>query len=198
MTTAGLRQAPEVLAAVLRAIDGAHSAATNVSTVWTMPGHLAQSSPLTTSLIQLVGGARSSVVCSTFNFQETSGLWIALREAASRPETAVRVYVDARASNGASGPDAATIAANLTPGVVLRTRAFQTRPVRNHAKFLSIDHRFLVVTSANFSWSAEYGNVELGVMLDNPNVAESVEREMRGAEQSIFEVVPPWGERASS
>lgn len=87
--------------------------------------------------------------------------------------------------------DAARIAANLRPGVVLRTRAFQAKPVRKHAKFLCVDHRFLAVTSANFSWSAEYGNVELGVMLDNPNVAESVEREMRGAEHSIYEVVDP-------
>jgi len=87
--------------------------------------------------------------------------------------------------------DAARIAANLRPGVVLRTRAFQAKPVRKHAKFLCVDHRFLVVTSANFSWSAEYGNVELGVTLDNPNVAESVEREMRGAEHSIYEVVDP-------
>jgi phosphatidylserine/phosphatidylglycerophosphate/cardiolipin synthase-like enzyme len=191
MTTAGLRQSPDMLVAVLRAVAGARSAATSVSTLWTMPGHLAQSSPLTTSLTQLVKAARSSVVCSTFNFQETSGLWIALRDAASRPEIAMRVYVDAHASNGVSGPDAARIAANLRPGVVLRTRAFQAKTGRNHAKFLCVDHRFLVVTSANFSWSAEYGNVELGVMLDNPNVAESVEREMRGAEHSIYEVVDP-------
>lgn len=187
--TAGLRNSPDVLVAVLRAIAGARSVETGVGTLWTMPGHLAQTSPLTTSLTRLVAGARMSVVCSTYNFQQTSGLWSALREAASRPEVAVRVYIDAHASNGASGPDGATIAQNLRPGVVLRTRAFQGKPVRNHAKFVSVDHRFLVVTSANFSWSAEYGNVELGVSIDDPNVAESVERELRSAESTIYEQV---------
>lgn len=157
--------------------------------MWTMPGHLAQTSALTTSLTQLVAGARTSVICSTYNFQETSGLWRGLREAAGRPEITVRVYVDAKASNGASGPSAFTIAANQNPGAVLRTRPFEGQAVRNHAKFLCIDHRFLVVTSANFSWSAEYGNVELGVVVDDPTIADSVEREMRAAEENIYERV---------
>lgn len=189
IVAAGLRGSPDTLVAVLRSISGARSATTNTGTLWTMPGHLAQSSPLTTSLTQLIADARTSVVCSTFNFQVTSGLWGALHEAALRPELAVRVYIDARACDGTSGPDAAQIAAQLRPGVVLRTGVYQGKQVRNHAKFLSVDHRFLVVTSANFSWSAEYGNVELGVTIDNANVAESIEREMRGAEQHLYEVV---------
>ena len=193
IAAAGLRGSLEALAAVMRAIEGARSAATSVGTLWTMPGHLAQSSPLTTSLTQLVAGARTSVVCSTFNFQTTSGLWAALHQAALRPELAVRVYIDAKASDGSSGPAAARIAAYVRPGVVLRTRPYEGKPVRNHAKFLSVDHRFLVVTSANFSWSAEYGNVELGVTIDNANAAESVEREMRAAEPSLYERVHPLG-----
>jgi hypothetical protein len=31
-------------------------------------------------------------------------------------------------------------------------------------------------------------NVEFGVLIDNPNLAESVEREMRSAENTLFEV----------
>jgi len=61
---------------------------------------------------------------------------------------------------------------------------------RNHAKFLAIDQRFLLVTSANFSWSAEYGNVELGVLIDNQNLTESVERAMRDLEDRLFERIP--------
>lgn len=63
--------------------------------------------------------------------------------------------------------------------------------VRNHAKFLAIDHRFLLITSANFSWSAEYGNVELGIAIDDPNLTEAVEREMRRAEGSLYDPVTP-------
>lgn len=64
------------------------------------------------------------------------------------------------------------------------------RPTRSrHSKFLSIDHRFLLVTSANFSWSAENANLEFGVLIDNPNLAEAVEHEMREAEDFVFEQV---------
>jgi phosphatidylserine/phosphatidylglycerophosphate/cardiolipin synthase-like enzyme len=65
--------------------------------------------------------------------------------------------------------------------------------VRNHAKFLSIDHRFLLVTSANFSWSAENANLEFGVIIDNPNLAEAIEQELREVEDVIFEHVRPNG-----
>jgi phosphatidylserine/phosphatidylglycerophosphate/cardiolipin synthase-like enzyme len=57
--------------------------------------------------------------------------------------------------------------------------------------FLVVDHRFLLVTSANFSWSAENGNIEFGVLHNNRNLAESVEREMRHAEDALFEMVLP-------
>ena len=191
MTTAGLRESPSMLVAVLTALVGARSSATSVGTLWTMPGNLAQSSPLTTSLSQLVAGARTSVVCSTFNFQETSGLWTALRGAASRPEVSVRVYIDAAASTSPRGPGAEKIAGNLRPGVVLQTGAFHGKKVRNHAKFICVDHRFLVITSANFSWSAENANVELGVTIDNENAAQSVEREMRAAEEHLYVRVMP-------
>jgi phosphatidylserine/phosphatidylglycerophosphate/cardiolipin synthase-like enzyme len=62
---------------------------------------------------------------------------------------------------------------------------------RNHAKFLAIDHRFLLVTSANFSWSAEYGNVELGVLADNVNLVQVIESQMRRVEESLYEKVEP-------
>lgn len=191
MVAAGLRDSLESLVAVLTALIGARSSATSVGTLWTMPGNLAQSSPLTTSLSQLVAGARTSVVCSTFNFQESSGLWTALQATAARPEVSLRVYVDAAASASSSGPSAAKIAANLHPGVVLQTGTFQGKPVRNHAKFVCVDHRFIVVTSANFSWSAENANVELGVTIDNENAAQSVEREMRAAEEHLYVRVQP-------
>jgi phosphatidylserine/phosphatidylglycerophosphate/cardiolipin synthase-like enzyme len=71
----------------------------------------------------------------------------------------------------------------------MRTRAFDGRYVRNHAKFLIVDHRFLVTTSANFSWSAEWDNVEFGLWIDDVILAESVERELRRVEDRLFERV---------
>ncbi|MFP5347216.1 MAG: DISARM system phospholipase D-like protein DrmC [Actinomycetes bacterium] len=190
--------------AVLRGIEGARSAATSLDPWWTMPGHLARGGPLTGSVKHLVDGARFSVICSTFNFQRTSQLWHALRRAAERPEVAVRVYLDTRAADSgplSGSPTTTEVAQHLYPGVVLRTRRvaggdgfaisseLDGTYVRNHAKFLAVDHRFLLITSANFSWSAEHGNVELGVLIDDVALTESVEREMAQAEQSAFERV---------
>ena len=81
------------------------------------------------------------------------------------------------------------MAAHLRPATVLRTKQFDGRPTRNHSKFICVDHRFLLVTSANFSWSAENGNLELGVLIDNANLAEAVEHEMRQVEDFVFERV---------
>jgi phosphatidylserine/phosphatidylglycerophosphate/cardiolipin synthase-like enzyme len=177
--------------AVLRAIEGARSTTTAIDPLWTMPGHLARSGPLTSSVAHLVDNARQSVTCSTFNFQRSSAMWPALRAAALRPEILVRVYVDRNAADQVSSPSAVEVATHLYPGVVMRTRQFDGGPVRNHAKFLAIDHRFLLVTSANFSWSAEHGNVELGVLADNANLVQAIESEMRRAEDALYERMVP-------
>jgi len=185
---------------VLRAIEGARSEPTAISPVWTMPGHLAQSGPLTSSVVHLVEHARQSVTCSTFNFQRSSALWTALPAAARQPGITVRVYLDATAASqprtpgpaaGDGTPTPQEVADHLRPAIVFRSRPFDGTAVRNHAKFLVIDHRFLLVTSANFSWSAENGNIEFGVLHDNRNLADSVEREIRNAEDTLFERMLP-------
>jgi phosphatidylserine/phosphatidylglycerophosphate/cardiolipin synthase-like enzyme len=183
----------DAIVAVLRAIQGARSAPTTIDPLWTMPGHLAQHGRLTHSVTYQVNNARYSVVCSTFNFQRSSGLWEALRLAAQRPEISMKVYVDTRAADSEGGragsPTTDEVATHLKPAIVLRTKSFDGRQIRNHSKFISIDHRFLLVTSANFSWSAENANLEFGLLVDNPNLAESVERELRDAEDLLFEPV---------
>ncbi|WP_308159049.1 DISARM system phospholipase D-like protein DrmC [Amycolatopsis magusensis] len=174
--------------AVLRAVEGARSAPTSATPLWTMPGHLARSGPLTASVPHLVDSARQSITCSTFNFQRSSGLWQALRQAAGRPELTVRVYLDAAAA-GRGAPTTSEVATHLWPAVVLRTKVFDGGSVRNHAKFLAIDHRFLLVTSANYSWSAEHGNVEFGVLIDDRPLTEAVERELLEAEDLLYQQV---------
>lgn len=181
------------LIAILRAIEGAKSAPTTTEPLWTMPGHLARNGRLTSSVTRLVAGARHAITCSTFNFQRSSSLWAALREAAQRPEVTMRVYVDTAAADQQqwrASPTTAEVAAHLAPATVLRTKEFDGRGVRNHAKLLAIDHRFLLVTSANYSWSAEYANIELGVLIDNQNLTEMIERELRQAEDFLFEPIP--------
>ncbi|MFG2153136.1 DISARM system phospholipase D-like protein DrmC [[Kitasatospora] papulosa] len=175
---------------VLRAIEGARALPTTLSPLWTMPGHLAQTGPLTTSVTHLVDSARHAITCSTFNFQRSSALWKSLREAAQRDDVAVRVYMDTRAADDSGqhwSPTTEQVAAHLAPAEVWRTKEFDGTYVRNHAKFLAVDHHLLLVTSANFSWSAENNNVEFGVLVDNPNLTEAVERELRETEGVLYE-----------
>ncbi|WP_329568441.1 phospholipase D-like domain-containing protein [Streptomyces sp. NBC_01361] len=84
-------------------------------------------------------------------------------------------------------PTTAEVAGQLRPAEVWRTKNFDGKYVRNHAKFFIIDHHLLLVTSANFSWSAENVNVEFGVLVDNPNLAEAVERELFEAQGTLYE-----------
>ena len=175
LETVAVAESAAGVACTLYAIEGARSTVTQLEALWTMPGHLAQGGPLTSSAPHLVDNARTSVTCSTYNFQKSSAMWDALARAAARPEMALRVYVDTHAAdrepNGWT-PTTTELAAHLYPAVVLRTKSFGGGYVRNHAKFLAVDHRFLLVTSANFSWSAEQGNVEFGVLIDNPNLSK--------------------------
>ena len=82
-------------------------------------------------------------------------------------------------------------AQQLKPGRVFRTVKYQGHLVRNHAKLVIVDHRFVLVTNANFSYSAAYHNIEFGIKLDNPSLAESVERELRSVEDFLYERVFP-------
>lgn len=178
---------------VLTAIDGAHSRAVAIDAVWTAPGNLVKYGSLGSSVHNYVKAARESVVCSTFNFQESSALWPALTAAAARTELDVRIYMDRRAADWNNGdvrtPTTQEVADTLIGATVLRTKKYAGSWVRNHAKFLAIDHQFLLVTSANFSESAEHRNVELGLIVGNPALTQSVETEMSGFERELYEVV---------
>lgn len=197
--------------AVLMAVAGAASKIRNAEPVWTAPPGLLGMGALTGDVFGMVGSAMTSVVCATYNLQPTSALWKALAALVrERPGVAVRLYVDTRAADGwfAAQPSRPTrhsarevrrvsalttedIARLLAGAVVMRTRAPEQDgyAVTSHAKFLSIDHRFLLVGSANFSYSAEERNVELGLRLDDPALAASVEKQMRDLEPCMYERV---------
>lgn len=184
--------APSLTVAVLRAVEGAHEHRTAVDPVWTAPKNLAGAGQLTSSIRHFVIQARESVMCSTFNFQRSSALWAALRDVSRRPELDVRIYVDTTAADHRPtqwSPTTDAMATELAGATILRTAPLDGRPVRNHAKFIAIDHQYLVVTSANFSRSAEEFNVELGLVLTDPLVTRAVERQMEELGSHIYEVV---------
>lgn len=206
-------QVREQSVAVLCAVAGAASRIKDVSPVWTAPAGAVGGGALTADVFALVGSANTSVVCATYNLQPSSALWAALVNLrARRPGVSVRLYLDTQAADGpfhrpevrrgyweqnhdrggSSRLKTGEIARKLRGAVVMRTRAPEDdgRAVTSHAKFLSIDHRFLLVGSANFSFSAEERNVELGLRLDDPALAHSVEKQMRDLEETVYERVP--------
>ncbi|SDI90938.1 PLD-like domain-containing protein [Frankineae bacterium MT45] len=179
----------------LRMVQGARSLRSSIDSIWTMPGNLVQhAGGLTGAAAEWVAGASESVTCSTFNFQKSSALWETLKEVANRPGCVVRIYIDAQAADRDAAhwkPSTTEIAAHLHPARTFRTRMFDGGHVRNHAKFIAVDHRFLLVTSANFSASAEKHNVEFGVRIDDRALTEHVESTVRKAEDAIYERVIP-------
>ena len=193
LEAAGVVPGNPVAVPVLRAVQGATARRTSIDPVWTLPGYLADYGTLTTSLKDLVLSARHAVTCSTFNFQKSSALWEALREVALRGTVRIRVYMDANAAQGglawANTPTCEEVAAQLAGAKVFRTAEPDGKPVRNHAKFVAVDHQFLIVTSANFSKSAEERNIELGLRVHSRSLTEMVENQLQDSEAVLYEQV---------
>lgn len=175
-------------AELLQAIAGAAGRQTQLTPVWTIPDIGPTFGGVTKSLRDVIRTARLSVVCSTYNFQRSSGLWTALHEVSERGFVEVRLYLDPTAC---TDPTPQEVAAHLRTAHVFVTRPVDGRPVRNHAKFVSVDHHSVVITSANFSASAERHNLELGVQMTSPSLAERIEAQARAWEGSRFRAVTP-------
>lgn len=188
----GLANDRPTLVSVLRAVEGARASSLVVSPVWTAPDNLVGAGRLTSTLHQYIDNARESVICATYNFQRSSALWEALKAAAGRPGLDVQVYMDRDAADeNPAGwkPTTREVAATLAPAQVYRTVAWQGTTVRTHAKFIAVDHQYLIVMSANFSKSAEHHNVELGLVVHDRAACEGVLATFGGF-HDLFERVP--------
>lgn len=176
---------PERAVLILRAIAGAKSIDHQVTPVWTMPDNQAGTGYLTSEFRDLVQGARQSVTCATYNFNTTSHMWTVLREASVTPGVSVTVYVDAGVA------DAVAVKAQLPKAAVFRSATMANgQPVTSHAKFVIIDHTLVLLTSANFSWSAENRNIELGLRVHDDVLASSIEKTMATKHGTLYEAVP--------
>ncbi|MGV9764920.1 DISARM system phospholipase D-like protein DrmC [Micromonospora tulbaghiae] len=171
--------------AVLRAIAGARAVRTAITPVWTMPGVEATTGRLTSEAQRIIDDARMSIVCSSFNFTPHSGMWTALKNAAARPGLSVTVYLDAHAGSPAA------VAAQLPKASVLRTLTppGALQPLVSHAKFIIVDRAIVLLTSANFSYSAENTNIELGLLVHDTSLATSIEALMRSKHGILYEKV---------
>lgn len=169
---------------VLRAIGGAKTVLRDLTPVWTMPGNEASTGHLTSEFHRIVGAARQSVTAATYNFQDTSQMWKALKAASEQPGVVVTVYVDAAVA------DATTVKAQLPRATVYRSALLPNgKRVVSHAKFIVVDHELLLITSANFSYSAENRNVEFGILVRDIALATSVETTMTGKHGSLYQLI---------
>jgi len=168
---------------VLAAIAGAKSVHRDLTPVWTMPGNEAKVGHLTGEFHRLVQAARVSITCATYNFEKTSQMWAVLKQSSERPGVVVMVYVDGDVS------DAARVKTQLPRATIYRSAELPTgKRVVSHAKFIVIDHALLLLTSANFSFSAENRNVEFGLLVHDASLAESVESTMTSKHGSLYEL----------
>lgn len=187
------------LVLVLHALVAALAREKTVTPVWTVPSGIGITGAATSQLADHVRGARASIVCSTFNLQRSSALVAALR--AVDPDSGVKInlFVDTAAAEGKpwigkNGQEVAPYTpeelVEALPGAnVWRTRRVGDRVIRNHAKFVAIDHQKLVVTSANMSRSAERHNVELGLVAVDRLLTQQVERTLFEFRSSVYELV---------
>ena len=97
---------------------------------------------------------------------------------------------EAARDRGPNSPTSEEVAAQLPGALVFRTRDLEGKPVRNHAKFVAVDHQFLIVTSANQSASAELHNIELGLKVESRPLTELVESELIRVESALYESLP--------
>lgn len=168
---------------VLHAIAGAKAVRHDLIPVWTMPGNEASVGHLTSEFHRLVQAARQSVTCATYNFETTSQMWDVLRQASEQPGVVITVYVDGDKA------DAGKVKAQLPQATVYRSALLSDgKQVVSHAKFIVIDHAMLLLTSANFSFSAENRNIEFGLRIHDPALAESVEATMTSKHGSLYEL----------
>jgi phosphatidylserine/phosphatidylglycerophosphate/cardiolipin synthase-like enzyme len=170
--------------AMLHTIAGAKAVRHDLTPVWTMPGNEATVGHLTGEFHRLVQAARQSVTCATYNFEPTSQMWNVLRAASDQPGVVVTIYVDADRA------DAGNVKAQLPRATVYRSAVLPDgRQIVSHAKFIIVDHAMLLLTSANFSFSAENRNIEFGLRIHDAALAASVEATMTTKHGSLYELV---------
>ena len=114
----------------------------------------------------------------------TSNMWNAINQGSEQPGAAVCVYVDADKG------DPVGAKAQLPRASVYRSATLADgRPIVSHTKFIVVDREIVLLTSANFSYSAENRNVEFGLLIRNGGLAASIESTMASKRGSLYELV---------
>ena len=184
LAAAGLSHTDAVKsAAVLHAIAGAKAVHRQLVPVWTMPGNEATIGRLTSEFHRVVTAARVSVTCATYNFSANSNMWTVLKDVSEQPGITVCVYVDAERGEPYS------VKARLPRATVYRSAQLPDGTlIVSHTKFIIVDHEVVLLTSANFSYSAENRNIEFGLLIQDNGLATSIESTMTSKHGVLYEL----------
>lgn len=197
LTGAGLDDvARDYRVGLMEALLGVRQSVDNeAEPVWTMPEGTIVAGHTTSPMTYEIEKAEHSVLASTFNLEVDSGFISALSNVANRG-----VAVTLLASpGGIHGPkkgllEVAPFLSHQIPGARFLTLAESSDGGYRvlHSKFLVIDRRTAFIGSANFSSAASSKNVELGVLLRSPELADKLHRDVDSfVNQGVLIPVPP-------
>lgn len=193
----GLRGSdPRVVAWMLRRLSRERSRADDrhaslASLVWSGASEGEEATRDTKVVLDgLFSRAESHVLISTFVVYDGMSVFARLIERLRvRPEIEVELYVNLSSESSRDEDEAAdaarfveTFARRHWPsGVPLpaiyydpETRKHGAKRATLHAKCVVVDRRWAFVTSANFTEAAQERNIEAGVLLDHPRLAETL------------------------
>jgi phosphatidylserine/phosphatidylglycerophosphate/cardiolipin synthase-like enzyme len=144
--------------------------------------------------------AVSHVMIATYVIYDGRRVFASLAERLRlRPEIDVDLYVNLPSESGSDENEAADVARFLEsfsryhwpsdvslPAIYYdpETRKHGTKRATLHAKCVVVDRRWAFVTSANFTEAAQARNIEAGVLLEHPRLAEALAGQFRALSAS--------------
>jgi phosphatidylserine/phosphatidylglycerophosphate/cardiolipin synthase-like enzyme len=176
-------------AALSLAAEVARRPSSSPELVWTGPDETRQLRTTSAVVDQLLRRARSRITLAGFVIVKGDEVFEALaRRMDEEPELRVTMYLNVPSVRGAS-PEAAIswfatdFREDVWPGkrlpvVYYDPRSLEPNAKRRavlHAKCVVVDGEASLVTSANFTPHAQLTNIELGVKLEDPEIARRIE-----------------------
>lgn len=183
------------LARVLHALADSKTASVELTDkaelVWSgpeMPG--AASRDTSVVVRELFSNAQNSVLVAGFSISRGHEIFRALADRMTAlPSLKVRMFLNIARDGDANSSNEAVVnsfygsfKATQWPGarlpqVFYDPRALETAPSKRaslHAKCIVVDYQRCFVGSANFTESGQARNIEVGVLIDDPNLASSI------------------------
>lgn len=171
----------DVVGAVLLGIESSREASPRPTVLMTIPNRGGKTSKQTRSFADAVGSAERSLVCMTYNFQKSTQYFDELKRLATRDGFELEIYVDGKLAHESEQNQGRfesltlkQIRWHFPKAHIFASKRDGERWITSHAKVFVIDGTKVLITSANFSESAENRNVEIGVVFEDAVTAKQI------------------------